>query len=146
MGLLIKHGILYFLLYVLVSSLFPPFSLYAQLTFNFDYSTFLANSISVLFSEIGSSSGGSLLSPLCLVEYVPVITLIPWFIMSIRELHAHDVQGRRGEGIDSGFDLSTSVRDAGGAPMVFADVEDREELDGIEEIPVEVGTAPNRSE
>ena len=75
-----------------------------------------------------------------------MITLIPWFIMSIRELHAHDVQGRRGEGIDSGFDLSTSVRDAGGAPMVFADVEDREELDGIEEIPVEVGTAPNRSE
>ncbi|KAF8552966.1 hypothetical protein OG21DRAFT_1485804 [Imleria badia] len=71
-----------------------------------------------------------------------MFTLIPRFIISIRELYARDVQGRRGEGIDTGFGLSSSCRDAGGTAIVFADVE-QNELDGVEETPMEdVTTQP----
>ena len=62
---------------------------------------------------------------LFILEYVPMFTLSPRFILSIRELYARDVQGRRGEGIDTGFGLS-SVRGAGNSAIVFADVEQNE--------------------
>ncbi|KAF8442243.1 hypothetical protein L210DRAFT_3536131 [Boletus edulis BED1] len=77
-------------------------------------------------------------------------TLIPRFIISVRELYARDVQISRGEGIDTGFGLS-SGRSAGEKAMVFADVEqdegpeDVEETQrDIEEIPRDVGTTPKR--
>ena len=69
-----------------------------------------------------------------------MIVLTPRFIMSIRELYAHDVQGRCGEGIDTGFGLSVSIQDAGGAAMMFADVEQGQESKGVEEIPLGVTT------
>ena len=70
------------------------------------------------------------------VQYVPMFTLTPRFIMGIRELHARDVQGRRGGGIDTGFGLSSSS--AGGISIMFANV-GQIELGDVEEIPMEVG-------
>ena len=58
-------------------------------------------------------------------------TLTPRFILSIRELYARDVQGRRGEGIDTGFGLS-SGRGTGGTAIVFVDVEQNEESEAAE--------------
>lgn len=49
-------------------------------------------------------------SLLLILEYVPVFTLIPRFIMSIGELYARDVQGRRGGGFDTGIGLLLSGR------------------------------------
>jgi hypothetical protein len=49
-------------------------------------------------------------------------------------------RGRRGEGIDTGFGLSLSGRGAGGTAIVFADVEQNEGSEDIEEVPREVGT------
>ncbi|KAF8553916.1 hypothetical protein OG21DRAFT_1509561 [Imleria badia] len=60
--------------------------------------------------------------------------------MSIRELYARDVQCRRGGGIDTGFGLSLSGRGAGGTGIVFADVEQNEGSEDVEEIPMEVVT------
>lgn len=60
------------------------------------------------------------------LAYVPMYTLAPRFILSLRAVYARDVQGRRGEGIDTGFGLlSTSTGRSGtiGAGMVFAEVE-----------------------
>jgi hypothetical protein len=58
--------------------------------------------------------------------------------MSIRELHVRDVQGRRGDWIDTGFGLSWSSRGAGGTAIMFLDFE-RIELEDVEEIQMEVG-------
>jgi len=61
---------------------------------------------------------------------VPMVTLTPRFIISIRKLYAHDVRRRRGEGIDSGFGMSTlSGRSTPGTAMVLADVEQNERLE-----------------
>jgi hypothetical protein len=76
-----------------------------------------------------------------LLVYVPMFTLTPRFILSIRRLYARDVHGRRGEGIDTGFGLSSSGRGAAGGSIVFADVEQNEDLEGIEEIRMEDRTA-----
>ena len=55
---------------------------------------------------------------LFLLGYVPLFTLVPRFIVSIREMYACDVQGRRGGGIDTGFGLSSFGCDAGGTTIV----------------------------
>jgi len=71
-----------------------------------------------------------------LLQFVPMFTLIPRFIISIRELHARDVQGRCGEGIDTGFGLLSRSGNVGGTVVMFAGFEDGPE--GAEEIPMEV--------
>lgn len=68
------------------------------------------------------------------MEYVPLYTLTPRFILSIRELHARDVQGRRGEGIDSGFGLAISSRSAGGTAVVLDVAQDEEGGGDINEV------------
>ena len=74
---------------------------------------------------------------LFILEFVPMYTLPPRFIMSIRELGTHDIQSGHGRGeIDSGFGLSSSPNRGGiGTRLSFAVIEDDE---GIEEIPREV--------
>ena len=57
-----------------------------------------------------------------IINCVPIYTLTPRFILNIRQSYACDVQGRCGEGIDTGFGLSTSGRGSVGAETVFADV------------------------
>lgn len=58
-----------------------------------------------------------------ILEYVPLYILTPRFILSIWELYANDIQGRRGERIDTGFGLSLSSRDASGMAMEDMDVD-----------------------
>lgn len=69
-----------------------------------------------------------------ILEYVPIYTLTPRFILSVRELYARDVRGRR-EGIDTGFGLSIS----GATTMEFADGQ-RESSEDVEEIMMRAGT------
>lgn len=73
---------------------------------------------------------------------VPMYTLTPRFIISMRELYARDVQCDHMSGIDTGFGLSTSCgHDVGGTGMVFADIGQNEGMDGVEEIPMEAAIA-----
>jgi len=74
-----------------------------------------------------------------IVQYVPVFTLTPRFILSIRELHMRDVEGRRGSGFDSGFGLSSTSRTAVRS-VVFAGFGDdsRDTLGDVEMVPMEV--------
>ncbi|KAN0092755.1 hypothetical protein V8E55_003539 [Tylopilus felleus] len=79
MGLLVKQGILSFLAIIL---------------FN----------LSNLLSTFGKvPAGGWQLVLLLIVEYGPIYTLAPRFILSMREMYAHDVRGRREGGNDTGF-------------------------------------------
>ncbi|KAF8135154.1 hypothetical protein EV363DRAFT_1447915 [Boletus edulis] len=126
MSLLVQQGILYFLAIFLFT---------------------LMNALAAA-GKLGSGLSQLILS--VIAEFVPMWTLIPRFIISVRELYARDVQISRGEGIDTGFGLS-SGRSAGEKAMVFADVEqdegpeDVEETQrDIEEIPRDVGTTPKR--
>jgi hypothetical protein len=63
------------------------------------------------------------------LAYVPMYALTPRLILNIRELYARDVQGRRGEGIDTGFGLLSTRGGADGTTMVFANVEPNEGLE-----------------
>ena len=101
------------------------------------YSVFLFAIINVLSALGKLPTAGSRLILLLIVELVPMYTLTPRFILSMRELYARDVQVGRvsGGGIDTGFGLSFS--DRAGATMVFADVGQNED---IEDIRMEVGT------
>jgi len=71
-----------------------------------------------------------------ILAFVPTFVLTPRFIISIRELYAHDSRGRRGEG--TGFGLSTlSGRGSPGTAIVFAEVEQNETLEDVQEIAME---------
>ena len=85
-----------------------------------------------------AQTGGWQLVLLVILEYVPIYTLTPRFILNMRELYARDSRGRREGQIDTGFGLSTPVPD--GTMMVFADAEQNEGLGDVEDIPMEVGT------
>ncbi|KAF8554013.1 hypothetical protein OG21DRAFT_1497329 [Imleria badia] len=144
MSLLVQQGILYFLAYVPVSfcpsvhSAVVKKRLPMELTITVRRSIFLFTLMNVLAAagKLGSGLWQLILS--VAAEFVPLYTLTPRFIISIRELYARDVQDNRGEGIDTGFGL-LSRRGAGGTAMVFADVEQNEGVEGIEEIPRDVG-------
>ena len=45
---------------------------------------------------------------LVVAEYIPIFTLVPRFILNLRDLYAHDLQGRRGSNIDTAFGLSST--------------------------------------
>ena len=144
MSLLLKQGVLYFIVYV-PSRPFPPCPpLPPKLANNpftdrtIRYSIFLFSLVNELASWGNLTLGGWQLIVFSVVQYVPVFTLTPRFIMSIRELHARDVQGRRGGGIDTGFGLSSSNPGASGMEIMFSDV-GRIELEDVEEIQMEVG-------
>ena len=101
---------------------------------NFRLSTFLrlANIVNVLAASRTLPMHGWQLMLLNAVQYVPLFSLIPRFIISLRELYARDVEGRRsgaGGGIDTGFGLSSSS----GTAILFADFEESEELELIQE-------------
>ncbi|KAF8548549.1 hypothetical protein OG21DRAFT_749256 [Imleria badia] len=145
--LLVRQGILYFFAYVAVSS-FPyacsvaiqECRLANRTHRNFHVSVFLNALINLLRGSGELPMGGWQAVVFFILEYVPMYTLTPRFILSIRELYARDVAGRRGEGIDTGFGLSLSGRDAVGTAMVFADVQQNGRSEDVEEIPMEVAT------
>ncbi|KAF8135160.1 hypothetical protein EV363DRAFT_1159953, partial [Boletus edulis] len=88
MGLLVREGILYF------------------------FAVFMFNIVSELAGAGMLQNSGWQLIVTVIIQYVPVFTLTPRFIMSLRELHVRDVEGRRGSGIDSRFGLSLTSRTA----------------------------------
>ncbi|KAF8135155.1 hypothetical protein EV363DRAFT_1396599 [Boletus edulis] len=106
------------------------------------FAVFLYNLVGV-FESFGkpptSAREGDLLF---IVAYVPLFLLTPRFIISVRKLYARGIQGtRRGEGIDTGFGLSSAGGSANGTAMVFVDAEQNEGLEDIDEISMEVITS-----
>jgi len=76
------------------------------------------------------------------VETVPIATMAPRFVLSMRELYARNVRGGRGHGIDTGFGFSALTgHGTSRSAIVFADSGRRnEDLDG-EEMPMEERSA-----
>ncbi|KAF8549548.1 hypothetical protein OG21DRAFT_1525736 [Imleria badia] len=109
MRLLVRQGILYF------------------------FAFFLYSLIDLLGVSGKIPAGGWQPILLFILEVVPMYTLTPRLIISIRELYARDVLGARGGGVDSGFGLLSH----GGTAVVFADVQQNEGLGDVEEIPME---------
>ena len=67
------------------------------------------------------------------VTYTPRFTLVPRFILSLRALHAHSVQGRCGSDIDTAFGLgSSSDHGAGSAIDIMGGGQNEEEDQGEE--------------
>ena len=142
MTLLIRQGILYFFAYVLVSSFLSSLllsklaKLLTELMVTLRYSILLFILIELLNVYGYVPTDGWHFDLMLMLQYVPMFTLTPRFILSIRELYALDVQGRRGGGVDTGFGLSLSGREADETRRVFANVEQNEGLsvEDVEEI------------
>jgi len=78
--------------------------------------------------------------PLFLLGYVPISTLTPRFVLSMREMYARSVYGGRGHGIDTGFGLTALSGHAGvsRSSIAFADVGERDGLEGDgEDVPMQ---------
>ena len=73
-----------------------------------------------------------------IAQNVPTITLVPRFILSLRELYASDLRGRQGGNIDTAFGL-TSVPgyDAAASAIMFVDGVQNEGEEHGEEIQLE---------
>jgi len=97
------------------------------------------NLVNALYAWGVITVAGQQAIPITLLEFVPISTLTPRFILNMRELYARNVRGERGSGIDSGFGLSTvSGRLASRSTIVFVDGGRNEGLEHGEEIPMEV--------
>ena len=136
--MIFREGLLYFILYVPIFLPIPYISAdktYPTITrYN---SALIFNISNVLFALGKSPSSGWQFYTLYIVEGVPVFVLIPRFIINMRQLYEHDLQGARRDDIDSGFGLgSLSARNAAGT-MMFADNEQNEELEQGEDIQME---------
>ena len=102
--------------------------------------------LSILINVLGASgklpTAGWQIIALGNVQDVPMYTVAPRFILSIRELYKHDVQGGPRDGIDTGFGLSSAGYGAGdGTAIVFAGAAQSGEPEDLEEIPMELGTS-----
>ena len=72
------------------------------------------------------------------VELIPLYTLVPRFILSLRKLYVRDLPGRRGNEIDTAFGSTPAFgRGAVASTMVFADAEQNEGLEHGEEMEME---------
>ena len=76
--------------------------------------------------------GGWQLIPLVILVDIPLFSLAPRLILSMREAYARN--DGRGSGIDSEFGLTLPGRGAGETAIVFADVEEIERSEGVEEV------------
>lgn len=105
----------------------------------FLYSVLLFTFIRLLAVSGKLPMGGWYLIPLFVLADIPVFTLTPRFILSMRELYARDSRGRRGSGVDTGFGLGSSG--FGSETMiVFADNREGVALEGVEEIAMKSGS------
>ena len=131
MKLLLKQGVLYFFVYVPSppgTQIHKQTKYRPELTVIFRCRILLCNVISIL-----TTTGN--LPAMFILEIMPVYTLAPRFVMSIRRLYVRDGQGRYGGRVDTAFGLSSfsSSRIAGTTrSMVFADVEPNDENEGVE--------------
>ena len=117
-------------------SLYPLFR--AELMVTFSYRNFLFDIINVLANFGLLAVGGWQFLLLLLVQYVPMFTLTPRFILSIRKMYARDVSCKRGYGIDTGFGLESS---AGGNTAIMTEpvFADFEQTDVVGRTSTEVG-------
>ena len=82
-----------------------------------------------------------------MIEYVPAFTLVPRLILSLRELYARDLQGRRGSEIDTAFGLALApARDTVASLVVFADGGQSEDEEQGEVIQMEERAVSNAGE
>ncbi|KAI9567798.1 hypothetical protein HD554DRAFT_2263343 [Boletus coccyginus] len=110
MNLFVKQGFLYFL------------------------AIFCFSLITVLAASGKLPEGGWQTIPLFILEEAPMYILGPRFIMGIRKVYEHDVQGRCGSRIDTAFGLSLPDCGADRTAM-FVDVEELNDgLEGVDEI------------
>ena len=75
----------------------------------------------MLLSSRMNTTGGQFFLLIAVVQLVPPVTLIPRFILSLRELYACDLRGRRGSRIDAAFS-SPSEFNHGRSTMIFANL------------------------
>lgn len=73
-----------------------------------------------------------------MLEFIPLCTLVPRFILNLRALYARNLRGRQGSDIDTAFGF-TSEPDHGAAvrTILIADGEENEGLEQGEEIQME---------
>lgn len=131
MNLLSREGMIYFLAYVSTSASF------SSITWRYTTNSILPYTLLDLLANAGNIPKGrwAVIIPF-MVEYVPAITLVPRFILTVRELHARDLQRRRGSEIDTGFGLS-SASGHGVVTIIFADGGEYEVSEQGEEMPME---------
>jgi len=113
MKLLVREGVIYFIV-ILVFALF-----------------------NVMANAGINTANGWLTILTSALQQIPPFTLVPRFILSLRELYARDLRGRRGD-IDTAFGLrSGSVYGAALGVITFADAGQSEAREGGEEIEME---------
>ena len=117
----------------LITSMFPVVIKLIRADRTFHHSAFQYNLTAILANTGKLPAGGWGYVVLLIIQAVPICTLTPRFIMNIRALYARDAHCVRGEGIDTGFGLS-SICDVGSV-VVFMDVEQIGEVEGVEEAP-----------
>lgn len=83
----------------------------------------LVSGIFIFVSNAGlnTADGWSLLVSSTL-RTIPLVTLVPRFILNLREIHGRDLQGRRGSNIDTAFGLGTGFGESA-VRSGFADAE-----------------------
>lgn len=132
---LVKDGILYFLLYVSVSpSLFSicchpvPLSILLsstaqKLTTRTDRNALL-NITSILEAQDGSILSSTSLQFLTMFYITTFCSIMPRFIISVRELYDRDRHGWQGAGVDTGFGVQQPIasQNAALSAIAFADV------------------------
>lgn len=138
MNLFVREGVFYFLAYVhvRVSSLPSPFRPLTEPTVNSILTYTLLNTL-VVAAHIPMSGWWLLL---IIVQFIPTFTLVPRFILSLRQLYAHDLNGGRGSEIDTAFGLapvSECREDAAANTIQFADAEQNDWLEQDEDILME---------
>lgn len=103
----------------------------------------MTSMLAYVLSDLLASSGirvnpGWPLTLHLVVEFIPAITLVPRFILSLRKLYAHDLLGRRGNNIDTAFGLaSASGHSTDVSTVMFADAGQNEGLEPVEEVQME---------
>lgn len=99
-----------------------------ELTVTSHHSMVLFTLLDVLSHHGKLPTTGWLADLLYMLQKWPVFILTPRFIISVREMYARDVQSSGG-GIDTGFGLFSSSRDADYTEIAFADYGPNETLD-----------------
>ena len=97
--------------------------------------------INVLYYAANVPLNGWPITLLATMEYIPAFTLVPRFILSLRELYACDLQGKRGNDIDTAFGFTSAFghgTSTATTTIVFADTGRNEGSEQGEEIAMEI--------
>ena len=100
-------------------------------------STLMYSILNLIFYAVSLSIDGQVIL-LVAADYIPIFTLVPRFILNLRELYARDCNGGRGSNIDTAFGLtSASSHGPVASAIVFAEDEQNEGGEQGEEIQME---------